>query len=418
MAVFKAGHIKQITAVSEPFPTGQYITTAVVEYDQPVAASSVRKDTFSVKNRTVLNAYANSTPKKSSAPSDGPFVILELDITDADAPLLQTEDEYGRTARNSSDKKEEGRPAFSNYTTVSECRVEVLQQNSIHTVEGLVLPGLSEPVASRTGENAVIDKFQYFSFEDFNTAVFLPDGYTPMEKYPLVLFLSDASVLGTDPLLPLIQGNGAVSFAQPDFQQRHPCIVLAPAIPEKYRYRSIDGLGTAKRLTEPLMRLLDKAASLYSIDKNRIYTTGQSLGCFTSCALNILHPDYFAASLLVAGQWDAGEMAPLAQKNLWMVVSDGDRIAYPSMNAIADEFEKDGAVVNRYLWNAREDISVLQTQASRAACDAGNIKYSVWVDSSVVTDEYEVNPLSNHFCTWPITYTLDALKEWLFSKSK
>lgn len=76
---------------------------------------------------------------------------------------------------------------------------------------------------------------------------------------------------------------------------------------------------------------LDNVLDLYSIDRNRIYTTGQSMGCMASIVLNIRYPDYFAASYLVAGQWDERNIPGLEKQKLWMLCSQGDAKAFPTM---------------------------------------------------------------------------------------
>lgn len=50
------------------------------------------------------------------------------------------------------------------------------------------------------------------------------------------------------------------------------------------------------------LRLLSSVVSQYSIDKNRLYTTGQSMGGMISFYLNANQPDLFAASIFVASQ--------------------------------------------------------------------------------------------------------------------
>ncbi len=416
MTALRAGHIKQITAVSRPFPDGQYLTEAILTYDQPLSCVSVDASAFSVRGRTVLKAYTVSELEEPYAAQDGPCVVLELDREDQDALLLQTMDEYGRVPRNAPDTVSPDRPVFSNYTSRCECRVEVLQKCPIGTTDGLLLPALSEYAASTKAINRIVDSFTVFSYEDLNVSIYLPK-HSGGEKLPLVLFLSDASVLGEDPYLPLLQGNGAVSFADPLFQKDHPCIVLAPAIPEKYKYRSNQGLDAAKPLVYLLSRLLEHVCGNYNVDRNRIYLTGQSLGCFTACAMSLLYPSRFAAGLLVAGQWNAQEMAALHDHSFWMIVSGGDRIAAPAMEAIAREMEAQGASVDRYAWDAQDPLPVLQKAARQAAADPGNIKLSVWKENSVVTKQYEPSPVSNHFCTWPVTYSLDGPKEWLLAQS-
>ena len=50
------------------------------------------------------------------------------------------------------------------------------------------------------------------------------------------------------------------------------------------------------------VRLIRHLQQEYRLDSDRLYTTGQSGGCMASIAMNIRHPQLFAASFLVAGQ--------------------------------------------------------------------------------------------------------------------
>lgn len=60
---------------------------------------------------------------------------------------------------------------------------------------------------------------------------------------------------------------------------------------------------------------------------------GQSQGGMANIALSDNDPSLFAAQYLVACQWKTEEMAAMKDKNLWIVVSEGDTKAYPGMNA-------------------------------------------------------------------------------------
>lgn len=53
-----------------------------------------------------------------------------------------------------------------------------------------------------------------------------------------------------------------------------------------------------------------------------------------SIAMDIKYPGLFAASFIVAGQWNPTKVKPLAKDKLWIVVSQGDLKAYPGQNAI------------------------------------------------------------------------------------
>ena len=93
MAVYQSGHIVSITSVSESFPHGQYLSYAVIEYDRNIACKTLVPELFYVAHRTITAVYTNTEPKKTDHSIDGPFVILELSLQDADAPMLFDENE-------------------------------------------------------------------------------------------------------------------------------------------------------------------------------------------------------------------------------------------------------------------------------------------------------------------------------------
>ena len=106
------------------------------------------------------------------------------------------------------------------------------------------------------------------------------------KTYPLVLFMHDAGVTGTNPLRTLEQGLGAISFASPEDQKKHPAFVLAP----QYPVAIANDASETSDYADVTVRLIHDLMLRFSIDQNRLYTTGQSGGCMTSIALNIKYP--------------------------------------------------------------------------------------------------------------------------------
>src|SRR4051794_35377498 len=94
-------------------------------------------------------------------------------------------------------------------------------------------------------------------------------------------------------------------------------------------------------MRDAIVNLINNLTVKYNIDSNLLYATGQSMGCMTSIALNIRYPNLFAASFLVAGQWDASKIFFIKNDKLWIVVLRGDLRAIPGMNAITDTLQKD-----------------------------------------------------------------------------
>lgn len=57
----------------------------------------------------------------------------------------------------------------------------------------------------------------------------------------------------------------------------------------------------------------------------------------------------------------------MANKLIWIVVSEGDKKALPGINAIIEVLKKNGTTVSKTLWNAEADKAELDT----------NVKYMI-----------------------------------------
>ena len=87
-------------------------------------------------------------------------------------------------------------------------------------------------------KNETLGKFKQLTFDDAETGktmaynLLVPKDYDGTKSYPLVLFMADASTVGTDATRPLTQGYGALVFASDRDQQKHPSFVLVPQYTE------------------------------------------------------------------------------------------------------------------------------------------------------------------------------------------
>ena len=374
--------ILNVTAVTDNFPDGQKITAARIQFSGEIHPESIR-----VEGKTV-----------TSFQMDGDTVILELEPTG----LIPLPPKPPKGAGGPPPQRK-GPP---NLPPAVRLPVEVTVEYEGATYR-----------ADRTIE-PVVEDFQQHERDGMWYNLYIPE----LEKgktYPLVLFIHDAGACGADPKITLSQGNGAVSFADPAWQEKHPCFVLAPQV-DKFPYGPMTHDDFT--VTEDFDRvkvILDHVLERYPVDRKRVYTTGQSMGCMASCELNIRYPDLFAASLLVAGQWSPEKMAASCPRNnFWILVSEGDRKAYPGMTAVTDAMEKAGATVLRSRWDGTKRPEELTALAYEEMAKQGNVRFTVFEGSSVLRDFSDPNPGAHHMATWPVAYSIDGLKEWLFSNAK
>jgi predicted peptidase len=410
-------NILSITAIAEVFPDGQKITAAAIEFDHEIDTGQLSPALFHVSNRTVIKAYANTDPAFATQGRNGRFVILELSPDDVEAKVLPqpAPPSGGPGGQAGPDARKELFPRIP-LRVRKPITVCVRQLYDINAIDGTVLPA-SEEIKSDTVLQPVVDDFCQDEFKGIPYNIVIPKDYDEKKPYPLVMFMADASCNSRDPFLPLIQGIGGVIWATPEEQSKHPSFVLVPQVPYGTRLTKDD--FTASPELDIVKELLDDVVNRYSIDRNRIYTTGQSQGCMASCELNIRYPDYFAASLLVSGQWDPAGMATLTDKHLFIALSEGGPKEFPGMNAVVAALEAAGANVARAYLNARKNKEELDHDVRELIETGANILYAVYDAQTVLPDDGKEYPrILHHHRGWEITYAIEAVRDWLFSQVK
>lgn len=211
--------------------------------------------------------------------------------------------------------KRRARPAGTNSTSSSPYKPEDLD-------------GTADPSSVRlaTPSSLLAGKHVQFSFSSttnpglcFKLALWAPLSYSS-ENYadlPLLVYLHGSSARGSscDPALgsalprllshaaSLVTDGGVHMARSPTHQPflsdqmsalRLPCIVLSPVCPNGMEWKSPSMCGA-------IMELIDLVISSFSLDKNRLYLTGISMGGLGTWMLAARNPDRFAAIIPICG---------------------------------------------------------------------------------------------------------------------
>ena len=394
--------IRSVTSVTEVFGTGQQITHIIVEFNERVVNSQLTKNTFTVSDRTVEKIYSNTRPERTDIVKDGRFVIIELNPKDSGASLrLEGNDEVGFQMKKATSK--------------------ITQKEDILFTNGKKLEKSIAILENNKTRNLIVENFKQFVYKDPKTGtsvkynLYIPKNYDKNKKYPLVLFMHDKGVLSEDTKTALLQGNGATSFATPEEQARHEAFVLAP----QYSRQVVDDNGDITSDLDATVNLIrDYLISKYSIDEKKLYATGQSMGGMMAIVMNYKYPELFAASYLVACQWNPKEVSTMAKNNLWITVSTGDAKAYPGMNAITSELIKRGATVAKDNWRADYTDAQFLEGARKVIAQKSNIKYTTLEKGTNPYLPKDANPGLEHSGTWKVAYNIPGIKDWMFLQSK
>lgn len=151
----------------------------------------------------------------------------------------------------------------------------------------------------------------------------VPENYDPAYKYPLVLALRGVSDYV----------YGGIFLASPEFRKRYPAFVVIPIVSKRSVWAETENKSYAlprKGIKFPdavpqAVSAIRKVQSKYTIDPDRIYVTGHSMGGIGAFGALASYPDVFAAGLVVSGLWDPMKAPALYYTPVWALHGEKDR---------------------------------------------------------------------------------------------
>lgn len=391
-------HIKAVLAMNENTSWGQKTTSVAVEYDTPVASESVSAACFKVRGRTVTDAKAVDC----FGGRRGHFVLLTLDPADR-AALTRKLVGFGPDTK----------------TEVTGTTAAVCQCTSIRAANGGIISEIPAEMNVTAEISPIVDDFIQAEFHTvygrtlpYN--LYIPRNLESGKEYPLVVFLHDSSACSDSVNATLLQGMGALVWAVSEEQEKRPCFVLAPQYTEKAAFDDYTTTWHADATAELIKALCNQ----YAVDENRIYGTGQSMGCMMLCDLIVRYPELFTACYLVAGQWSPDKMAAHVNARLWILVSEKDEKAYPTMRETVEKLESAGAKVACGHIDAKAGIADQRAFADAVLADEAGIQFTWYEGDSDLPEGMSPFPGCYHLCTWLWAYGMEPIREWLFRQSK
>ena len=269
----------------------------------------------------------------------------------------------------------------------------MVKQNSTMLVVVLMLHYSASAANARTWQDG-----QEGSVERLGSVMkyryFLPADYDATQEYPLVLFLHGSGAVGTDNVQQVSRSIGnLIRKTESEF----PAILIAPQLPMRRLWSVIN----QQDLTT---KVLEEVLSDYSVDLDRLYLTGLSLGGFGVTnylqIFNGINPDIlqFAAAAPIAGSLIGDTLAPMLQETpIWIAHGDQDTVIDVSFsrgtfNVLAGK-ERDALI----------DFPPSSFGAGGPLAIAGSVRYT----------EY---PGVGHN-SWSQFYASQDVYEWLFAQS-
>ncbi len=170
-----------------------------------------------------------------------------------------------------------------------------------------------------------------------NYLLYLPADYEDKQNWPLVLFLHGRGERGDD--LGLVKVHGPPKMA---VHQKYPFILVSPQCPDGQWWQR-----------GPLIALLDEIQAKYSVDPDRVYVTGLSMGGYGTWTLAALDSSRFAAVLPVCG---GGRLAGLEIQQakslpIWAIHGAADPVVPVSESeALVKKLQKAGGDVRMTIY--------------------------------------------------------------------
>ncbi|WHY79053.1 prolyl oligopeptidase family serine peptidase [Neobacillus sp. WH10] len=376
------------TLITKVFPYGEVGYAVVCDFGDEIDGSELTKDSFKIESiingktekRTITKVYTNNKVSLSQSSKEGQYVVIELDSKDENASTSTFDEEKFLSTRNN-----------LNYT--------VSLEKDLKTKDGVVFKSSEKKVKISNIKTPVVDDFKKAVYKDasgsmMNYRLFEPTK-EPNEKYPLVLFLHGSGERGNDNYMHMVGNEGAVVWAAPEQQAKHPAYVLAP---QAEATEELTMYWTEEPKYTTMLNLLKDTIEKYDVDKNRIYVVGMSNGGIGTWNIIEKNPELFAAAVPICGIGDikgfnlSNEYEPLKDYSAFKDIKD--------MPIWVFHAEDDPLVDVRYSRDAVKAIKEL---------GGTSIKYTEYPNGTV-------KPMG-HFSWVPALQDKEMIN-WLFSQSK
>ena len=268
----------------------------------------------------------------------------------------------------------------------------------------LLILGLTcfvSPVKSQTNpENKWIADTFFVDSLFVEYRLFVPENYDSTVKYPFILVYGGVSD-NTEPYFAHFDLAGTwISFADSVNQKNNPCFILVPGLPQSGEW------WWEPAVDIPVNALFASLLKEYSIDQNRVYLTGFSLGGLQTYIGLEYATNLLAAAIPICGNYgEADKVKIFKDVPNWTFHGQDDGTVKVSISrGVMEGYEKLNSKVIYTNSKYRQEINLSDDQ----------IKNHILAHSNPFYTEY---PGVGHD-SWTQAYETPLLQDWLFSKYK
>ena len=246
------------------------------------------------------------------------------------------------------------------------------------------------PARARNHDTGFLDRSIVLQGTAYKYQVFVPETWTPHQKWPIILFLHGAGERGNDGMQQTDIGIGSEIRSD---RARIPAIVVMPQCRKNLWW-------SQPPMDDLAMATLDAASKEFHDDPDRTYVTGLSMGGYGTWHLAEKYPHKFAALVVICG----GIRPPAATLKAHPELAKWFPVDEPK--SYSDAAAKIGKIPVWIFHGADDDI-VPVTESRRM--------YAAMKEIGAET-HYTEFPGIKHV-SWDKAYDDEKLFTWLFSKT-
>jgi len=246
------------------------------------------------------------------------------------------------------------------------------------------------PVFAKNHETGFLDRAITLQGVTYKYQVFVPDDWTPRQKWPVILFLHGSGERADDGLQQTDIGIGTAIRID---RSQVPAIVVMPQCRKNLWW-------VEPPMSDLAMATLDAATKEFHGDTSRTYLTGLSMGGYGTWYLAQKYPGRFAALVVVCGGIHPPAATLKAHPELVKWVPEDGPKSYAEAAARIGK-------VPVWIFHGADDEVVPVTESQRMQAAMKQIGAEV---------HYTEFPGVKHV-SWDKAYDDPKLFQWLFSKS-
>jgi predicted peptidase len=160
-----------------------------------------------------------------------------------------------------------------------------------HFIFLLFCLSIGVPVFAKSHETGFLDRTIALQGVTYKYQVFVPDNWTPKQKWPVILFLHGSGERADDGLQ---QTDTGIGTAIRDDRSRVPAIVVMPQCRQNLWW-------VVPPMADMAIATLEAATKEFHGDTSRTYLTGLSMGGYGTWYLAQKYPGRFAALVVICG---------------------------------------------------------------------------------------------------------------------